>query len=169
MVWLAVMAAARERRVRVAPRFKDVEHLLRLAGLFLAGVLIFIIVRGALVPDDFGALGHYRAGALASNRDKPVVHAGQAACVGCHVDVAEVRAGSLHAPLGCEGCHGPLGAHASAQDDRKPVRPEGRDLCLRCHAANAGRPAWFRTVVATEHAGEERCITCHRPHAPALR
>lgn len=151
------------------PRFKDVEHLLRLAGLFLGGFVLFVVVRGALVPEDFGRLGHYRASALEDNRAKPIVHAGQVACAECHTDVVEMRVGSRHAAVACEGCHGPLQAHASAADERKPSRPDGRELCVRCHAANAGRPSWFRTVDAKEHAGEERCVTCHRPHAPAIR
>jgi hypothetical protein len=44
-------------------RFRDAEHLARLAGLFLAGAALFVVLRAALVPDDFGVYGHYRAGA----------------------------------------------------------------------------------------------------------
>jgi predicted CXXCH cytochrome family protein len=153
----------------VRPRFKDVEHLLRFAGLFLAGLIVFVVVRNALVPEDFGRLGHYRASALDDSRAKPLVHAGQAACAECHADVVELRSPSRHAAVACEGCHGPLAAHATGADERKPARPDGRELCVRCHAANAGRPAWFRTVSARDHAGDEPCITCHRPHAPAIR
>lgn len=150
-------------------RFKDVEHVLRLAGLFLAGVVVFVIVRAALVPDDFGVYGHYRAGALDDSMAKPVVHAGQAACADCHEDVVAMRAASGHAKVACEGCHGPAASHIEAPDERKPFRPDGRELCARCHAANTGKPRWYRTVAVQEHAGDEKCITCHQPHAPRIQ
>lgn len=150
-------------------RFKDVEHLLRLAALFAAGLIVFLIVRAALVPDDFGVFGHYRASALEDNRAKPIVYAGQAACAECHTDVVEVRAAAKHAGVACEACHGPAAAHAGAPDTVKPTLPDDRALCSRCHAANTGKPAWYRTVNVKEHAGEERCVTCHVPHDPRIR
>lgn len=149
-------------------RFKDIEHLLRLAGLFAAGALVFVLVRATLVPDDFGVYGHYRAGALDDGRARPIAYAGQAACSDCHEDVVTMRADSGHAKLACEGCHGPAAAHIEAPDERKPLRPDGRQLCVRCHAANTGKPRWYRTVVVQDHAGEEKCITCHQPHAPRI-
>ena len=44
--------------------FKDKEHLFRMAGLFGVGLLVFVVLRGVLIPADFGDLGHYRASAL---------------------------------------------------------------------------------------------------------
>ena len=41
--------------------FKDREHLLRMAALFVAGLAAFVVLRGVLVPADFGELGHYRS------------------------------------------------------------------------------------------------------------
>ena len=123
-------------------RFKDIEHLLRLAGLFAAGALVFVLVRATLVPDDFGVYGHYRAGALDDGRAKPVAYAGQAACADCHEDVVTMRADSGHAKVACEGCHGPSVRHVDAPDEHKPVRPDGREICARCHAANTGKPRW---------------------------
>jgi len=49
-------------------RFKDVEHLVRLAALFAAGLLVFSIARAELVPAGFGTLGHYRASAIEERR-----------------------------------------------------------------------------------------------------
>jgi predicted CXXCH cytochrome family protein len=153
----------------VKPRFKDVEHLLRLVGLFLGGALVFVLVRAALVPNDFGVYGHYRASALDESRAKPIVYAGQAACADCHEDVFAMRVASQHTTVACEGCHGPSAAHVAAPDERKPVRPDGRELCARCHAANTGKPRWYPTVVVQEHAGDEKCITCHQPHSPRIQ
>jgi predicted CXXCH cytochrome family protein len=150
-------------------QFKDAEHLLRLAAIFIAGLLVFVVVRAALVPDDFGVYGHYRAGAVDDNRARPLVHAGQAACADCHGDVVTTRAAAGHVRVACEGCHGPLARHAAAPDEAKPVRPDGRELCARCHAANTGKPAWYRTVAVKDHAGEERCVACHTPHDPRIR
>ena len=44
--------------------FRDSGHLIRPALVLLAGVGIFLIIRAAVVPKDFGKYGHYRAGAL---------------------------------------------------------------------------------------------------------
>ena len=67
--------------------FKDAAHLVRLAVLFAAGLLAFGVARAALVPKDFGTLGHYRAGAIDDVRAKPIAYAGQKACAEWHVDV----------------------------------------------------------------------------------
>lgn len=72
--------------------FKDANHLIRLAAIFAIGTLLFVVVRAQMVPDDFGRYGHYRAGAIDDERARTPVHAGQAACAGCHPDVVELRA-----------------------------------------------------------------------------
>ena len=149
-------------------QFKDVEHLLRLAALAVFALLAFIVVREALVPDDFGLYGHYRASAVEANRLKPAVFAGHQVCTDCHEDVVTTKGAGPHVKLGCEGCHGALAKHASAPDEMKPERPDGRTLCVRCHAANTGKPSWYKTVDIKEHAGEERCNTCHVPHNPRV-
>jgi predicted CXXCH cytochrome family protein len=146
---------------------KDGEHLVRVVLLFVAGVVLFVLAQRLLVPPGFGALGHYRPGALADNRAFPVVYAGRAACEECHTDVADARKGGRHERIGCEACHGPLAGHA--QDaSAKPARPDGRELCLRCHAQLQGRPATFPQVQAKEHAPEGACIDCHTAHKPDL-
>ena len=45
---------------------KDAEHLIRLAALFAVGVTAFIVIRAALIPDDFGE--------LAGTRPSPAIH-----------------------------------------------------------------------------------------------
>ncbi len=147
--------------------FGDADHLVRLAAIFVAGALLFVAVRAQMVPDDFGRFGHYRAGAIDDARTRTPVHAGQAACTGCHGDVVELRAASRHAAVSCESCHGALGSHARGEVE-KPARPDGREPCVRCHAARTGKPRQYPTVPITEHAGEEKCITCHTPHNPKI-
>ena len=149
-------------------QFRDIEHLLRLAALGIGALLVFVALREALVPDDFGLIGHYRASAVEANRAKPIAYAGQKACVECHDDVGTAKAAGAHAPVACEGCHGPLAKHAAAPDEIRPERPDGATICIRCHAASTGKPAWYRTVDVKDHAGGERCTTCHVAHSPRL-
>lgn len=147
--------------------FKDREHLFRVAALFLLGIVIFLGARHYFVPKDFGLYGHYRAGALADIRARPIAYAGQKACVECHSDVGELKATQRHAHLSCETCHGPLAAHAGG-DVPKPPRPEGRQICIRCHAANKSKPKFLPQVVIADHAPDGACIECHKPHAPKI-
>ncbi len=147
--------------------FKDREHLVRVAVLFLIGIGVFFAARAMFVPKDFGRYGHYRASALDDNRARPISFAGQAACIECHSDVQEARQVARHAKLSCESCHGPLAAHASG-DIPKPARPEGRAICIGCHTANKSRPRAFPQVVISEHAGDGPCIECHKPHVPKI-
>jgi uncharacterized CHY-type Zn-finger protein len=149
-------------------RFKDVEHLVRLAGLFLAGLLVFTVVRAEFVPADFGTLGHYRAGAIDDVRARPLEYAGQAACADCHADVVELRAQARHKAIACESCHGPLAKHAADPGELKPPRPEAPPLCVHCHAANTGKSTRYPIVDVKEHAGGDSCITCHTPHNPKI-
>jgi hypothetical protein len=149
---------------------RDKEHLFRLALLFVAGIAVFLLVRGLLVPEGFGELGHYRVGALQDNRDKPLVFAGRAICADCHGDVAEAKAAGKHAGVGCEACHGPQAAHAQADDPSaaKPEKPDPANLCLVCHRDNAAKPAGFPRVDPKEHNEGASCVDCHAPHSPGL-
>lgn len=145
-------------------RFSSYEH--RLAAVFAVGIALFLGLRSMLVPDDYGRLGPYRASALAQNQAKPIAYAGQAACVDCHSDVADLRKTNAHARVSCESCHGPLAAHAG-DPAVAASRPDPRVTCALCHTPNAAKPATFKTVTFAEHAGEESCISCHPPHGPA--
>ena len=149
-------------------RFKDVEHLVRLAGLFLAGLLVFGVARAELVPAGFGTLGHYRAGAIDDIRAKPPEYAGQKACADCHSDVVDLRAQARHRAIACESCHGPLAKHAADPGQMTPTLPVARPLCVHCHAANTGKSKRYPTVDVKDHAGDESCITCHKPHNPKV-
>ena len=149
------------------PPFRSYEHLLRLAALFAVGVALFLGLRWMLVPSDYGRLGPYRAGALAANQARPIVYAGQAACVDCHSDVADIRKTNAHARISCESCHGPLAGHA-LDPAVAAVRPDPRAICAVCHLPSAAKPLGFKTVDFADHAGAEACTTCHPAHAPKL-
>ena len=69
--------------------FRDTGHLFRFAAIFVAGSLVFLGVRGRLVPSSFGRYGHYRGAAISEIAARPVHFAGRQACETCHVEVAE--------------------------------------------------------------------------------
>jgi hypothetical protein len=149
-------------------RFKDVEHLLRLAGLFVAGILVFGIARAEFVPKDFGRLGHFRPAAIDDVRARPLEYAGRARCAECHDDIVTLKAAARHRNIGCESCHGPQLKHADAPENA-PGRPDGRTTCVRCHATKTGKPTQYPRVDIQDHAGDEKCITCHKPHDPRIQ
>jgi hypothetical protein len=143
-------------------------HRVRVAGLFLALIGVFLVLQALLVPKDFGVYGHFRAGALEDNAAHPLVHAGRAACVECHSDVAEAARGGKHENVHCEACHGALARHAADPSAQKAEKPDSRVLCVRCHQANVARPAAFPQVDAQEHSGGEACVSCHVAHNPGM-
>ena len=147
---------------------KDAGHLIRLAVVFVAGLVVFLLLRGSLVPRSFGEYGHYRGDAIGEIASQPLSYAGRQTCEACHTEVAEFKARGRHARIGCETCHGPLLKHADDPGALTPVRPDPAKLCLRCHEANQAKPKAFPQVVAAEHAGDVNCRECHRPHSPAL-
>jgi len=148
--------------------FKDKEHLFRMAGLFGVGLLVFVVLRGVLIPADFGDLGHYRASALDDNSSVELRFAGRAACEVCHDDVAAERAQSAHRSIACEACHGALAVHADNPEAMVPELPEATPLCVSCHEANVTKPMWFPAVIPDEHSEGEACDECHLPHAPGF-
>jgi len=148
--------------------FEHKGHLVRVAGLFLAGVAVFLVLQILLVPKGFGIYGHYRAGSLEENRARPASFAGRAACVECHSDVPDAAKGGRHEAIRCEACHGPLARHAEDPVNQKAEKPDSRVLCVRCHAANVARPGRFPQVDPAEHSGKEACTSCHKAHNPGL-
>jgi len=150
-------------------RFKDAEHLLRVALVFAVAIIAFLLLRAVLVPRSFGEYGHYRGNAIAEVAAHPVSFAGHEACEVCHSDVLAVKHDGKHAGVNCEACHGALAKHA---DDPATVQPPKLDtavLCARCHQANAAKPKSFPQVVAADHSAGLPCETCHQPHSPAIK
>jgi hypothetical protein len=149
---------------------RDAEHLLRVAGVCLLGVLGFAAARAYFVPHSFGQYGHYRGDSIAEIAARPIVHAGHETCEGCHSDVFETKKAGKHARVACEACHGPQARHAQLDDpsSAKPPRPDTVVLCVRCHEANPAKPPKFPQVVSKEHSGGMACGECHKAHTPAM-
>jgi hypothetical protein len=152
----------------MARRFGNYTHLVRMAALFALGILVFLGARSFFVPADFGVYGHYRAGALDDARERPVAFAGQTACVECHGDIGEVRTTGRHAKVSCESCHGPLAIHARGEEPLKPARPDGLKTCVGCHLKSRSKPSAFPQIDVADHAGDNKCVECHNPHAPKI-
>jgi len=146
--------------------FKDSAHLIRLAGVFLLGLVLFLVLRTELIPRSFGRYGPFRGDALAEISARPVAFAGHEACENCHPDEAALKASGAHKTVNCESCHGPLAKHADDPGTVQPVLPEVAKLCMRCHAKNIAKPAGFPQ---TEANGSKPCDLCHKPHSPGLK
>lgn len=149
-------------------RFKDAEHLLRVALVFVVGILAFVLLRGVLVPRSFGEYGHYRGNALAEIAAKPIVFAGHQTCETCHSDIADVKSQGKHAGVNCEACHGALATHTEDPGTIQPPKLDTAVLCVRCHGANEAKPKGFPQVAAKEHSAGLPCETCHQPHSPRI-
>jgi len=147
---------------------RNAGHLFRLAAVFAAMFIVFLLVRALLVPKGFGRYGHYRAEALAEIAAKPINYAGHQACENCHSDVVEVKSQGKHKGVKCESCHGPLARHVDDPASVQPAKLEATSLCPRCHTANAAKPKKFPQVAPEDHSGGVPCDTCHKPHTPAI-
>ena len=149
-------------------RWQDYEHVLRVAGVFVLAVAVFLVWRWWLVPSDFGVYGHFRAGAIVEAAARTPRFAGQAMCVDCHSEVQQLRSTGRHAQVACEACHGPLGQHARGESDLAPIRPSSRGVCLTCHTARVGMPVTFPKIIVNEHSEAGPCTDCHQSHAPGI-
>jgi len=112
-------------------------------------------------------------------KDAPTGFVGGEACKTCHADVwakfyknphFKSVASGKETPehTGCEGCHGPGGAHVAAHGGKATIVAFSQlepkqilDNCLRCHANTLSR-ANIRTSSHTE-AGVA-CTSCHSIH-----
>jgi hypothetical protein len=148
--------------------FRNSGHLIRPGLVLLAAVGVFLILRAAVVPKDFGKYGHYRAGALGMISALPISYAGRSQCVDCHDAEAKVHGGGKHAGVGCETCHGPLAKHADDPAANVPKLPAVAGLCWRCHEKDAAKPKGFPQVDTVAHSQGVLCDSCHQPHNPHL-
>jgi hypothetical protein len=148
--------------------FRDAGHLFRFAGLFVLAFIVFLVVRGYVVPKSFGQYGHYRGAAMGEIAAHPVKYAGHEACETCHGDKAEEKGKGKHAHVNCEACHGALAKHAEDPASVTPTKPDTAVLCARCHTATAAKPKGFPQVNPADHSNGVPCQTCHQPHNPAI-
>ena len=109
-------------------------------------------------------------------------YVGSTVCKTCHPDVAQnffknphykSIASGKETPehTGCEGCHGPGGAHVAAHGGKATIRafsnftPEQTlNTCLECHAKDIGK-ANIRRSVHTD--ADVVCTNCHSIHKPS--
>jgi len=148
---------------------RDVEHLVRVAGVFVLVISAFLIARHFLVPETFGKYGHYRAAAATEMGSLPLRYAGEPACLRCHAEQAKAKAGGGHRGVHCESCHGALEAHAQdpkAAQASKPGEAQMRAFCGSCHAKDISRPAKFPQQDLEQHNPGMPCSQCHNPHNP---
>ena len=148
--------------------FKDAEHFLRLAAVFVVGLIAFLALRASLVPRSFGQYGHYRGNAIGEIAARPVSYAGHQVCEGCHSDVLDVKSKGVHKGVACESCHGPLANHADDPASVQPVKLDTAKLCVRCHEENLAKPQKFPQVASKEHSEGAACDSCHQPHSPTM-
>ena len=156
------------RGVRVF-KFKDAEHLVRLAVAFVVVLVVFLLIRAHFIPKSFGQYGHYRGDALAELSSKPIHYAGHQACEDCHSDEAAMKKAGKHVGVNCEACHGPLAKHAEDPASVVPQLPDTAVICARCHAENIAKPKDFPQVDIAQHSGGALCKSCHQPHSPLLQ
>lgn len=141
----------------------QVYRLLIFFGVF---ALLFVLLHWVAKPESFGEYGHYRGRALAENVEREPHYAAVSVCAECHTDEAQEHKGGSHGKFSCQICHGAGGVHAEEPSAENIHKPDGRDLCLRCHEFRQARPVKFPQIVESEHAAGEKCITCHHAHAP---
>lgn len=144
---------------------KDAAHLFRFAGLFVVAFLVFLVVRGTVVPKSFGQYGHYRAAAIGEIGARPMKFAGHQACETCHSDIADAKTNGAHAHVNCEACHGAIFQRMPAPQQPKGnlyerfvaliVPPIPPDPPLLLHADD---PA---SVTPTKPDTLTLCVRCH--------
>jgi uncharacterized CHY-type Zn-finger protein len=147
---------------------KDATHLFRFAGLFALAFLLFLVIRGYVVPRSFGQYGHYRGNAISDIAAHEAKFAGHKVCEDCHADVLDVKKAGKHAHVNCEACHGPLAKHAADPASVVPVKLDTAVLCARCHAVSVAKPKGFPQVDVAQHSSGVACETCHNQHNPAV-
>ena len=147
---------------------KDAVHLIRLAAVFTAGMVVFLVLRGLLVPKSFGEFGHYRGAALGEIAAQPISYAGHQVCEACHDDILQVKRVGRHGRVACETCHGPQARHTEDPGSIVPPKLDTAVLCARCHEASNSKPMDFPQVHAVEHSSGIACNTCHEPHSPRI-
>lgn len=139
-------------------------QLLRLVILTLLILGTYVIARLFLTPATFGEYGHFRGAAIREGASRAPLFAGGKACNECHSETFEQIAKARHRNIACESCHGPNRPHVR-NPDIVPVKLSDQ-LCLRCHVADAARPAKHPQVDVTVHFPGDKCLECHVAHQP---
>lgn len=139
-----------------------------------AGVVLSVVfyLGGATVSSLYAEYGSHPAVNASVWRALTPAYGDVTLCMTCHLAEYRKLTSATHAGIGCESCHGPLGAHALA----RPGTPEAQvkvavptqEVCTKCHVAAVGRPANFRQIVPANHY-ISACLACHDPHTGISR
>ncbi len=145
-----------------------------------------LLARQLLLPDSFGAYGHYRAAAIEEETLVPLRYGTNTSCFYCHAWEAKLHQNGRHKTISCEFCHGPWADHVIEQETgagmvakKSNALPVKKDkdiilLCLRCHntAITARSQEVIKTVAMPDHLKKQdvklthNCTQCHNVHAP---
>lgn len=149
------------------------SHVLRPLWVAIALVLLILIARPFLVPDDFGVhgknftYGYHRLGNIQEWKDFPVKYQGMEVCAECHEENVQQVSSSPHKAIQCENCHGPGAGHP--EELAKLPIDTSREQCLRCHSLleypNNARNS-VPGVDPARHKRNRDCSKCHNPHNP---
>jgi len=150
-------------------------HVLRPLWAVLALVLVILVLRTFVVPEDFGIgergymYGWHRASDPQYWQGISVKLRGREYCKQCHPAQFTQNGESPHRIIQCENCHGLAGQHPGAVP--KLTVDRSRDLCLRCHerlAYPSSQRGEIRGVSGATHNQGVECAKCHKPHKPTL-
>jgi predicted CXXCH cytochrome family protein len=149
------------------------RHVLHPLWVAIGVVVLILVARAIIVPDDFGVHGasftynYHRLSNEQEWKDFPVKYQGFDACTECHRDNVRALRRSPHRKLECENCHGPAVGHPEAVE--MLPRNTDRSLCLRCHAS-LDYPDSARSEIPPIsprlHHRRQDCVECHYPHNP---
>jgi DmsE family decaheme c-type cytochrome len=123
------------------------------------------------------------AGTVSAQAPPGAGYVGSNVCQTCHPDVSlnfyknphfrSVASGKEPPErTGCEGCHGPGGAHVAARGGKKTIprafslltTTQTLDACLTCHASDLGKV----NIRRSEHTlSDIACTSCHSIHRAA--
>jgi len=125
-------------------------------------------IRQAMLPDEFGKLGHYRPGAVEDEANRQARIMSSESCFECHPLIKKIHVDGVHKTVLCEVCHGAYADHV--KDDVEDIKP----MCVKCHnkIIQAMPPESIKLVAFPEHLEEKKvrthhiCDQCHHVHAP---
>lgn len=146
-------------------------HVLRPLYPVLAIVVIILIARTFLTPDDFRTheqgymYGWHRQSNVEEWKNFSVKYRGREFCVSCHAGQTQKLASAPHKDIECENCHGPAKSHPA--DPLKLNVDRSRELCLRCHTSLAyptSQRLQIKGVNPDRHNPGLNCVLCHKPH-----
>jgi hypothetical protein len=161
-------AVLRDAWLRVRPASPRGALLATAAIVGLSAALAVVFFVGAVALASFASEYGFHPDTNADAwRARSPVFGTASRCADCHGPEQAKLTSATHAGIGCESCHGPLGAHALASPGTREaeanVATPTDAVCVTCHVAAVGRPVGFRQIVPADHY-VTTCLQCHDPH-----